>query len=244
MLWRCFAITDRRMRAKAWGPADLTASNAYFWTAQGIGVRDLGQTRYCDASGSASSLYDDESVVSKTFAGTAAIDTIFFGLLRVWATFWLTDGYSYATENSGIALMKTGSSTFNLSRPGSISQLEAQPMTSIGLLGMGTPSSAPERRFHSTNSWRGWVFCILYILPVVRLWVLCVTYLLPFSNSESLTITTLLLVAFYLFFLSASLVIYTFYFVRGPSMSTIIPCKTSLWYKIYTSKAPYIKERL
>lgn len=265
ILWRYFAIADRRIRAKAWGPADMAASNAYFWTTRGwdgseemvdrsrahcVKLPDHARTELVSETSAKSvivtfqgvqALYTMTSgIASKTFAGTIAIDTIFFplavfGLLRVWATFWLTEDYSYAAENDGFALMTTGSSKIDLSTSGSTSQLEAQPMASIGLLGMRTSTSAPERRFHSTNSWRGWVFRILYILPIFGLWVLCVIYLLPFSNNDSFTTTTLLLVAFYLFFLSASLVIYTFYFVRGRSSSTIIPCMTSLWYKIYTA---------
>jgi hypothetical protein len=35
ILWRYFAIADRRMRAKNWNAADMSASNAYFWTPRG-----------------------------------------------------------------------------------------------------------------------------------------------------------------------------------------------------------------
>jgi hypothetical protein len=35
ILWRYFAITDRRLRAKLWTASDMAASNAYFWTSQG-----------------------------------------------------------------------------------------------------------------------------------------------------------------------------------------------------------------
>jgi hypothetical protein len=35
ILWRYGAITDRRIRATAWGPADLAATNALFWTSRG-----------------------------------------------------------------------------------------------------------------------------------------------------------------------------------------------------------------
>lgn len=243
----------------------MAASNAYFWTARGwdgseemvdrsrahcVKLPDHARTELVSENSAKSvvvafqgvqALYTMTSgIASKRFAGTIAIDTIFFplavfGLLRLWATFWLTEDYSYAAENDGLALMMTGSSKVDLSASGSTSRLEAQPMTSISLLGMGMSTSAPERRFDSINSWRGWAFRILYVLPMFGLWVLCVIYLLPSSNNDSFTTTTLLLVAFYIFFLSASLVIYTVYFVRGRSASTIIPCMTALWYKIYTA---------
>lgn len=35
IIWRYFAIADRRIRAKAWNAADMAASNAHFWTRQG-----------------------------------------------------------------------------------------------------------------------------------------------------------------------------------------------------------------
>lgn len=191
ILWRYFAIADRRIRAKAWGPADMAASNAYFWTARGwdgseemvdrsrahcVKLPGHARTELVSENSAKSvvvafqgvqALYTMTSgVASKSFAGTIAIDTIFFplavfGLLRLWATFWLTEDYSYVAENDGLALMMTGSSKVDLSASGSTSRLEAQPMASIGLLGMGMSTSAPERRFHSINSWRGWAFRIL-----------------------------------------------------------------------------------
>jgi len=35
ILWRYFAIADRRLRAKRWSPANLSSSNVYFWTRTG-----------------------------------------------------------------------------------------------------------------------------------------------------------------------------------------------------------------
>ena len=54
------------------------------------------------------------------------------------------------------------------------------------------------------------------------------------SAAISETVTTFSLSLYYLFFLSSTLVIYIFYFVRGRSTTTIIPCISSIWYKIYT----------
>src|SRR3954464_218172 len=35
ILWRYAAITDRRIRALDWSPADMAAANAIFWTSSG-----------------------------------------------------------------------------------------------------------------------------------------------------------------------------------------------------------------
>jgi hypothetical protein len=35
ILWRYFAIADRRLRAKRWSAANLSSSNVYFWTRSG-----------------------------------------------------------------------------------------------------------------------------------------------------------------------------------------------------------------
>lgn len=42
ILWRYLAIVDRRVRSETWSPADMAASNAYFWTDGGFdGSEDM-----------------------------------------------------------------------------------------------------------------------------------------------------------------------------------------------------------
>jgi hypothetical protein len=50
ILWRYFAIADRRIRAKRWNPADMSSSSVYFWTRVGWDGSEalMGKTHaYC-----------------------------------------------------------------------------------------------------------------------------------------------------------------------------------------------------
>ena len=261
ILWRYFAISDRRFRARAWSPADLAASSANFWTSRGWDGSEemVGRSRaYCTKlpdssratllSGSsiktliitlqgAQALYTlVEGLKNGIYGSTVAIDSIFFplavfGLVRLSAALWLTDDYHYAeAEDLKIA------TTSNLEASTSTSKLtpyaEAQTMSSMGLLEIAdTPS---RDYFRPTNSWRGVLTRVFFLLPIMGLWIICCLYVLPWRNRTFSTITTLISALFYLFFLSASIVIYSLYFLRGRSATTIIPCINSLWYKVYT----------
>lgn len=92
----------------------------------------------------------------------------------------------------------------------------------------------PGSQFRAPNrSWPSPIFRIFYLLAVGRLWSVAFVYLfLIFSGPWSTT--SVLVTIFYFIFLSMSLLLYAFYFFRGITTTTILPCISQTWYKIYT----------
>jgi hypothetical protein len=171
------------------------------------------------------------------FISNLAINTIFFplavlGLLRLCAAPWLTEDYFYAEheDRSTTPALKqrTASSQTMPYLP------EARTTSSMALL--DPADYASEVRFHPVNSWRGRLFRVIFLIPILLLWVMCLMYMIPPSGEGVVyEVPTILLVQiFYMFFLSGTLIIYAYYFIRGRSATTIIPCIVSTWYQIYT----------
>ncbi|KAH7305049.1 hypothetical protein B0I35DRAFT_444706 [Stachybotrys elegans] len=125
IMWRYFAIIDRRIRAKTWNAADMAASNANFWTTKGWDgseeMMDLSRSsctklpyrpRVSFLSGSAANtiittLQGVQAVyalviglVNDDYSYTTSLATLFFplsvlGLLRLPAAIYLSSDYSY-----------------------------------------------------------------------------------------------------------------------------------------------------
>lgn len=62
------------------------------------------------------------------------------------------------------------------------------------------------------------------------MWIISILYML---TAQVLTTTAFVALLFYLIFLGTTTIILAFYFIRGYTTSTVIPCISSLWYKIY-----------
>jgi len=88
----------------------------------------------------------------------------------------------------------------------------------------------------SPNTWQSLLFRAAF--PIIGLLLLCIFYLFPPGGTGGLTLqmtfSSFILILFYIFFLFASSIIYTLYFIRGPTTTTILPCVSSGWYQIYT----------
>jgi hypothetical protein len=266
IIWRYFAIADRRIRAKDWSAVDMAASNALFWTTRGWD----GSEEMIQRTRSHCLKFPDKpraTIFSKSFVKTAvitiqgvqaiivllkgffsnnvfisniAIDTIFFplavlGLLRLFAAPWLTEDYFYAEledRSTAPALKGTPSSPGPQTIPYLLS--ETRTTSTMGLL--DPADYAPATQFHPVNSWRGRLFRFIFLIPVTFLWVMTLLYIIPTGNGQRvmyLSPTLLLVNIFYLFFLTVTLVTYIYYFIRGPSATTVIPCIVSTWYQIY-----------
>ena len=254
-------ITDRRIRAKSWTASDMAASNTYFWTPQGWdgSVQMLERSRAYLLrrpthhrvrlfSGSTlttiiitiqgimaiKTLID--GVVGSNYALTINISSIFyplavFGLLRIFAAMWLTDDYLYFGEIDGFGTSQTSSSDITASKENP-PLVEVSAQTTMGLLDVH--ESFVSERFHRTDSWRAILFRIIYLVPVCCLLAICLVYLLPAHGRSTDSLTTFLMVLFYSFFLAGSVLVYGYYFLRGRSTNSIIPCCNTIWYKIYT----------
>lgn len=286
ILWRYFAITNRRVRAKTWDPADMAAANALFFTpgsrpvaggraraavwdgsedmavaSRGLAVRlpEHGRVELLSATMLKSVIVTLQGmgafwvlvkgvVTDGGYATTLAVDSIFgplavCGLLRLLAALWLTDDYLYtyaedhrrdgpqADGDRSTSLVK--SESFAMVQPGSTPASMALLETGSGVEIADVKSTS---RFLPANHWRSLLLRVTYLLPITTLWVICVLYIIPTSKSGDgiFTATTLALALFYLVVLSVTLLTCAVYFCTKRTSSTIIPCISAVWYKIYT----------
>lgn len=175
------------------------------------------------------------------FSGTLAVDSIFgplavFGLLRLCAAPWLTEDFVYSrVEHQQQQPQATegvwkgdGSATEEI-EPFAVESCITTSMSLLEPLYLSAPGL-----IRPATDWRSWLFRVLYLLPILFLCAICAFYILPGKNQNASTTTTFLLGLFYFIFLLASALIYIYYFVRERSATTIIPCISSLWYKVYT----------
>jgi hypothetical protein len=248
IIWRYFAITDRRLRARAWTAVDMAASNAIFWVGCWDGSEEMIQKsrNFCTRppnnhhiepiSGSSvitivvtlqgvQALYALLRGRSGTYSYSTALGTIFFplavfGLLRLPAALWLTDNYAYrnAEDWDVVVVSRDGEPD---SRSRELSSLEI----SEGSIG---------DRFHSPKSWRGLLLRGLYLLAVLGLMSLSLFFLGLPNQGNFYTATNLALNVLFILFLAVTLGTIATYFLLGRSTTTIIPCIVSRWYKIYT----------
>ncbi|KAE8441806.1 hypothetical protein EG329_004259 [Mollisiaceae sp. DMI_Dod_QoI] len=233
----------------------MAASSALFWTPQGWDGSEemIERSRpYCLKLPD----HTRASLFSKSFVKTAiitvqgvqaiyvlvegfthnsfqiAVDTLFFplavlGLLRLCAALWLTEDYFY-TEHGRTTQRSPRSRTIPYSP-------DTKTIFYMEIVDPAGQDDYRETRFYAVNSWRGRLFHIIFLIPILLLWIMCLMYLVPWGGPYEGEAPTLLLVnIFYMLFLTATLLIYAYYFIWGPSGTTVIPCIVSTWYRIYT----------
>lgn len=239
----------------------MAASNALFWTDEGWdGTEEMisrglpycthlpehsrvefvswemGKTIIITLQG-AQPLYCLISILTGSMAinPNMALDGIFpslalLGLLRLCAALWLTDDFVYTTSHSsqsramGLVRAPTISIEGNHHRKASFdSLLEPEHV-------MAAP---PEMLFRPLSYWPSRMFRTVYFLSILALAILCAMFLVPWSKDAMYTTTSLLVGLLNICFLALSIVLYGYYSLRGTS-TTIIPCISSAWYKIYT----------
>jgi hypothetical protein len=193
-----------------------------------------------------------------------ALDKIFFplavlGLVRLLAAPWLTEDYYYEegtaaslseNTNEPISPMphaaRSGAHNYiqleegaSLTKNPAIERTspEAQTSAEITLAYTLSYTATPHVHFHPSRSFRGIISRVIFIIPVLFLWVISLVYMIPWGGSTGVyeVPTLLLLNSAYLFFLTMSLGTYTYYFIRGNSATTVIPCIVSMWYQMYTA---------
>ncbi|KAE8451642.1 hypothetical protein EG329_003099 [Mollisiaceae sp. DMI_Dod_QoI] len=261
ILWRYLAIIDRRCRATSWSPLDVAASNALFWDgskwdgseamiqrSRDLCIRAPNHHHIDPLSMSTvvtlvvtlqgvQALYSLVDNVQGSYALTVSVSTIFYplatlGLLRLPAALWLTNDFAYRHvedwESPGTTELELRPSL----RKGSSSALVTQP----------TISSLHEpiisNRFHSPRVWRSIAIKAFYLMMVLGLLVVCIFLLVgkagTSNNSSFFTTTNLTLNLLFLFFLAVTVGTLLYYVLLGRCNTTIIPCITAGWYKIYT----------
>ncbi|CAJ2502542.1 Uu.00g099360.m01.CDS01 [Anthostomella pinea] len=176
------------------------------------------------------------------FNSSFGLDAVFFpvavfGLLRLCAAFWLTEDYHF-----GYTAVKD---SFRLNSFPSVREepvredLDKGPFAGVvrmdSLLQSDEPYDVVNRtRFRPTSYWPSILFRALWMVPVCGLWVLSSFYVVPFGGKYDAPVTSWLVGLMFLILFTASGAIYAYYFVRGRTTTTLIPCISAFWYKIYT----------
>ncbi|KAI1109200.1 hypothetical protein F5Y14DRAFT_458477 [Nemania sp. NC0429] len=240
ILWRYSAIADRRLRAADWNREDIAAANAIFWTSRGWdGTEDMVQLSrpYClrlpDRPYAALLSADSMKTVILTlqgaqavyilagtffglheFSANLALDTTFsplaiLGLWRLTAAVWLTEDYMFAFKHS----------------------------TMKHSLALGHLSG----QYRRTSTWPSRLCRTAYTIVLVGIWIITILLGIPvcwpgypckdgFNHAAS----TLVQIIFFVIVISVSLFLHIYYFYKGRTTSTIIPCISTTWYKIYS----------
>ncbi|KAM7207842.1 hypothetical protein V8F20_001884 [Naviculisporaceae sp. PSN 640] len=197
-----------------------------------------------------------------SFASRMGLDFIFFpvallGLMRVFACLWVTEDFSYTC--SPIQRHQSAMGTY----PHSLSSTRQSLDKDLESVGRGSnrrwstdtirkaPQLLPARfghglspfssstwsstlvqpRYRPTATWPSRIFRLIFFTLLLGLWTLGILIAIW---SADLTATGLLTLLFYHILLGSVVLILSFYFVRGKTTTTIIPCISSTWYKIYT----------
>jgi hypothetical protein len=155
-----------------------------------------------------------------------------FGLLRLPIAFWLSEDYSFGNSKTlndqSIEMERV---IMTPKRPD-----HARTISTVALLEGDCPSpprEIEEESFHPTNSWRGYLTRAVFLGILISFWGITLFYMTPY-NGLIFTATNLFLNLFYLIWLSATIVITGLYILRGKSTTTILPCVSTTWYKLYT----------
>ena len=259
ILWRYAAITDRRIRVTRWSCESLAASNAILWTGKGWdGGEDmiLAADPYCLRYPESTHVRLFSLTVVKTIITTLqgisaaysligllagirvinlnphlGVDQVFMplavlGLLRLFPAAWLSEDFTYASVH------EKSSKSF---RSSSLSQAMLELNTSHESLDpflMAPPHLGV--RFKSPRSSRpSMVFRILYILILGGLLAISLLHISP-TPKKVYNWTTFVTALFYSVLLTISIALYIYYFFYSHTTTTLLPCISTTWYRIYT----------
>jgi hypothetical protein len=262
ILWRYYAIADRRLRARSWDERDLAACNAVFF--------DSDKGRF---DGSKEIMISSRAWIVKIpeskhtpLLSASLLTTILLTIQGIEATYLIvTNLLPAADQNSkfvpglpyifapiGCLGFLRLPAAFWLSNNFGYLQIWQIP-SSQGTLRpqersekvVATIESLPvnnyvEDRLHSPRSWRGVVFRTFWFLTVLLFMsVSAASAIEPLWGAPPslpyISVSHLLLTALWVSVTLGTLLIHTFYISIGRTNSTIIPCIHATWYKIYTA---------
>ncbi|KAI1136499.1 hypothetical protein F5Y05DRAFT_405397 [Hypoxylon sp. FL0543] len=262
ILFRYASIADRRIRALNWDASTMAATNALFWTDDGwdgseeMILRSLpycthlpehprvefvswemGKTIITTLQGTQPLYCLISIMIGSMYVNThMAVDDIFpilalLGLLRLSAAFWLTDDFVYTTSHTSQRSRMSLSGAHTIT----VEENVGRKASFDSLLESGVSMSlSVGAQFQPISYWPSRLFRTAYFLTIVAFAALCTMFLIPWTKEESMYTTTSILVGLLdTTFLAMSIILYGYYSVRGTT-STVIPCISSVWYKIYT----------
>jgi hypothetical protein len=263
ILWRYFVIFDRRVRCLNWTPCDMAASNAHFWLGQfWDGSEDIitRSRRFCVRPPARSYVDLLSSSAAKTLIvtlqgiqalyevlGSLSMDSQYYisinlgsvflplailGLLRLPAALWITDDLVYTDKDTMELWTANLIQDINISKHDEISEL-TKAATSLVVEPQDDVSPV---RFRAVNGIHGVTVRIIYLATIMALTGFTAYSTLPSGHRKNYqTATGFTLPLFFDTILLPTIFIFLFYFLRGNSTTTIIPCLTSTWYKLYTA---------
>jgi hypothetical protein len=170
--------------------------------------------------------------------GRMGVDMVFYplsvlGLLRLCAATWLTEDFLFHSKND----VSSKASWSRLSPLAiddhGIPSTELQEALDPFLI---TPFEQNVRFKHPRISRRSRLFRTFYLVILLGLWGLSFIYLSPGFPEKFIqfTATGFLVALFYFLLLTFSITLYAFYFYHGQTTTTVIPCSSRMWYKLYT----------
>jgi hypothetical protein len=263
IIWRYAAIADRRLRATKWGPNDLAAANAIFWTEKGWN----GDERLVAATSSYCLLKPQTSHLD--LLSTTSLKTVIVTMQGAAALYSLVGGITDSgaidpIANMGldvifsplaiIGLLRLCAATWltedfaytNLGNLVHIPLRNGGMFDEDGILQFSTDDDldpwlvAPaETRYDFTrpnSSWSSCAFRAFYLSLCVGIWSISLLSLVfPLQDPYySLSFTSLLVSLFYLIFMTTTCLLYAMYFLQGKTTSTVFPGISTTWYKVYT----------
>lgn len=171
IMWRYFAIIDRRVRSKSWDKAALATTNALFWTergwdgGEGVSSRNrLYLTRvpkkahvgFLSASLPQTTIVTLQGVQalyqllanSQNFATnlSSILPTLFlplalFGLIRLPAAYWLTEEYAFADVRDGKLYDQSALVTDSTSSPATLTRANSNESQALTRSGVHSDQS-------------------------------------------------------------------------------------------------------
>lgn len=258
IVWRYAAITERRIQTRDWQPADIAVANAVFWTPRGWDGSKAMRCRvmpymsylpqrsrvefvslemlktvilFLQGVQAVTAIVGDYTSIGD-FTSFDTISGLFIplgiaGLLRMFAAPWLTDDFNF------------GISSHDSIR--SLRSTKGHQTLPLLLEDMGFEYGKQEQCQSSSEStghpWICGILRLMFMLPVVGSWALSFIFLTPWIGSFGVkgkyTTTSFVFGLYYMFLATPMLLILGYYLCKGPLETTIIPCISRVWYKLY-----------
>ncbi|KAH6648441.1 hypothetical protein BKA67DRAFT_661416 [Truncatella angustata] len=255
ILWRYAAIADRRIRANAWDPSDMAASNALFWTAEGWDGSEamvdtsLPQCNQLPAK-SRIRIFSVEMLKTLivTLQGAQAMTLIALGAARTTSaqsviSNMAVDFVFFPIALLGVLRLPAGLwLTEHFVYGASFTRLEEHNLqiyqhgsyvSKDGLLDSPAIVVENRRRFRPCTFWPSILFRVFFTLFLLGLPTMLGVYILPWAGAVRFTTTNFVVCMFYLMFTLATAAVFIRYLAVGAT-STVVPCINSVWYKAYT----------
>lgn len=261
IIWRYYAIGDRRVRAKSWDRADMAACNAVFWDGERkrwdgseeimvksrawiTKIPDTAHVAVLSGSSAASLFITAQGIDATFLIISSSIPGSVYRIPTILAGVFTPLGCLGLMRLSALLWLSNDYGFMNYSSPQSAPLLvepDLEKVVSENILQLRAShvDMTVQDRLLPPHCLKGisyrifWLLTVWGILGVSAADCTHLWWNYP-SSLPYQTTTGLLFDSMYLVVTVATIGIHTFYVVTGKATSTIIPCIHSLWYKIFT----------